>query len=131
MTVNSQVAVHEEIDLRELASDVVSRAMKAGATAAEAIVRDGAEFSTVVRLGQVETLKEAGARGIGLRVFVGRRAASTYSSDFTEDGITHLIQGAMDLARVTSEDPFAGLPEPAQLGSVKGDLQLYFDDVYS
>jgi PmbA protein len=131
MTVDTRVATHEEIDLRELASDVVSRAMRAGATAAEAIVRDGSEFSTVVRLGQVETLKEAGSRGLGLRVFVGKRAASTYSSDFTPEGIQHLIQGALELARVTSEDPYAGLPEPDQLGSVSGDLQLYFDNVYS
>ena len=131
MTVNSQVAIHGEIDLRELAADVVLRAVKAGATAAEAIVREGTEFSTVVRLGQVETLKEAGSRGLGLRVFVGKRAASTYSSDFTREGIQHLVQGALELARVTSEDPYAGLPEPDQLGSVSGDLQLYFEDVYS
>src|SRR5215469_17389198 len=131
MSVDSQVAIHEEIDLRQLAGDVVSRAMKAGASAAEAIVREGTEFSTVVRLGQVETLKEAGSRGLGLRVFVGKRAASTYSSDFTPEGIQHLIQAALELARVTSEDPFAGLPEPDQLGAIGGDLQLYFDDVYS
>src|SRR5215475_10543445 len=130
-TLNSPGLASQDIELRELATDVVSRAMKAGATAAEALVREGTEFSTVVRLGQVETLKEAGSRGMGLRVFLGRRAASTYSSDFTEDGITHLIRGALDLARVTSEDPFAGLPELPQLGSVPGDLQLYFDDVYS
>src|SRR6516225_5804982 len=105
MTIDSQIATHQDVDLREVATDVVARAMKAGATAAEAVVREGTEFSTVVRLGQVETLKEAGSRGIGLRVFAGRRAASTYSSDFTEDGITHLVKGAMDLAKVTSEDP--------------------------
>src|SRR5215470_12131718 len=131
MTIDSQIATHQDVDLREVATDVVARAMKAGATAAESMLREGTEFSTVVRLGQVETLKEAGSRGMGLRVFLGRRAASTYSSDFTEDGIAHLIKGALDLAHVTSEDPFAGLPEPAQFGSVPGDLQLYFDDVYS
>jgi PmbA protein len=37
----------------------------------------------VVRLGQVETLKESGSRAIGVRVFFGQRAASTYSSDFS------------------------------------------------
>jgi PmbA protein len=127
----SQITSREDLELRDLVSDVVSRAMKAGATAAEAIVREGTEFSTLVRLGQVETLKEAGSRGMGLRVFQGKRAASTYSSDFTPEGIEHLVQGAVELARVTSEDPFAGLPDPDQLGSIKGDLQLYFDDVYS
>ena len=122
-----------EVDasLRELAASVVSRAMKSGATAAEAVVREGAEFSTVVRLGQVETLKESGSRAMGLRVFLGARSASTYSSDLTEDGIERLIKGAFGLARVTSEDPYAGIPEPSQLGSLAGDLKLYYNDVYS
>lgn len=126
-----EIASAVETDLREMATDVVARAMKAGASAADAIVREGTEFSTVVRLGQVETLKESGSRGLGLRVFLGRRTASTYSSDFTPEGIERLVKGAVELARVTSEDPFAGLPEPAQFGSLAGDLQLYYDDVYS
>jgi PmbA protein len=117
--------------LRDLAADVVSRAMRAGATAAEAVASDGTEFSTTVRLGQVETLKEAGGRGIGLRVFLGRRAASTYSSDFSDESISQLVKGALQLAAVTSEDPMAGLPDPADLGAIPGDLQLYYDDVYS
>jgi PmbA protein len=120
-----------ETDLREIATDVVSRAMKAGATAAEAIVREGSEFSTLVRLGNVETLKEAGSRALGLRAFLGRRAASTFSSDFSREGIERLVKGALDLARVTSEDPYAGLPDPTQLGSLPGDLKLYYPDVYS
>ncbi|HLW51984.1 MAG TPA: TldD/PmbA family protein [Candidatus Angelobacter sp.] len=121
----------ETADLRDVATDVVARAMKAGATAADTIVREGTEFSTVVRLGQVETLKESGSRGLGLRVFLGRRTASTYSSDFTREGIERLVHGALELARVTSEDPFAGLPEPQELGALSGDLQLFYEDVYS
>ena len=53
---------------------------------AEAVARDGSEFSTVVRLGQVETLKESGSRALGLRVFMGQRAANTYTSDFSREG---------------------------------------------
>jgi PmbA protein len=131
MAANTEIAVTTETDLRDIATNVVARAMKSGATGAEAIAREGTEFSTVVRLGQVETLKEAGSRGLGLRVFLGKRAASTYSSDFTREGIDRLVQGALELAKVTSEDPCAGLPDAGQLGTVPGDLQLYFDDVYS
>ena len=76
-----------ETDLRELAQDIVRRAVSGGATAAECVVREGDEFSTVVRLGQVETLKESGSKAIGLRVFYGQRAASTYSSDFSRERI--------------------------------------------
>ena len=131
MPTNIEVAGAVETDLRSVAAEVVDRAMKAGASAADAIAREDTEFSTLVRLGQVETLKESGSRGLGLRVFVGRRTASTYSSDFTRDGIERMVQGAIDLARVTSEDKFAGLPDPSQLGALSTDLKLYYDDVYS
>ncbi len=113
------------------ATDVVRRAMKGGATAAECVVREGDEFSTVVRLGQVETLKESGSRAIGVRVFFGQRAASTYSSDFSAAGIERMLKSALELARITSEDPHAGIPEAGKFGSLSGDLQLYHEDVYS
>jgi PmbA protein len=131
MATHTQPVSTTGADLRDLAADVVARAKKGGATAAEAVVREGSEFSTVVRMGEVETLKESGSRAIGLRVFLGQRTASTYSSDFSEDGLLRLVKGALDLARVTSEDVYAGIPEPDQLGSLPGDLKLYYDDVYS
>jgi PmbA protein len=120
-----------ETDLREVAQDVVRRAVNGGATAAECVVREGSEFSTVVRLGQVETLKESGAKSMGMRVFFGQRAASTYTSDFSAQGIDTMVKGALELARITSEDPHSGLPEREQLGQIPGDLDLYYEDVYS
>jgi PmbA protein len=116
-------------DLRQLASDVLSRALKAGATDAEAVVHEGDEFSALVRLGQVETLKESGSRAVGLRVFIEQRTASTSSSDFSNESIARLVEGAVTLAKITSEDPFAGLPEAHEFGKLEGDLHLYFDDV--
>src|SRR5437868_6270914 len=120
-----------ETDLKELAQDIVRRAISSGASAAECVVREGDEFSTLVRLGQVETLKEAGSRSIGVRVFYGQRAASTYSSDFSRAGLDRMLNSALELAKITSEDPFGGIPEPSQLGSLEGDLDLYSSDVYS
>ena len=124
---NPQVAT----DLQTLATDVVRRAIQGGASAAECVVREGDEFSTVVRLGQVETLKEAGSRSIGVRVFFGQRAASTYSSDFSAAGIERMLKSALELAKITSEDPYAGIPEASKLGSLSRDLDLYHEDVYS
>ena len=120
-----------ETDLKELTTDVVRLAMAGGATAAEAVVQEGDEFSTVVRLGEVETLKEAGSRALGVRVFFGQRTASTYTSDFSRDGVDRMVRSALELARITSEDPFGGLPDAALLGSLSGDLDLYHADVYS
>ena len=137
-------------DLKQLASDVVARARRAGASDAEAVVAEGDEFSVLVRLGQVETLKESGSRAMGLRVFFGQRTASTSTSDFSAEGIERLVAGAVSLAQITSEDPFAGLPDADQFGITRAsatdgnvghpdanlvhpdaNLGLYFDDVYS
>src|SRR5947209_9258444 len=123
--------IQTETDLKSLAQEIVRRAMQHGASAAECVIREGDEFSTLVRLGQVETLKESGSRAIGVRVFFGKRAASTYSSDFSRAGLDRMLKSALELAKITSEDPFGGIPEVSQLGSLKGDLDLYHEDVYS
>jgi PmbA protein len=116
-------------DLKQLASDVLARALRAGASDAEAVVYQGDEFSTLVRLGQVETLKESGSRAVGLRVFIGLRTASTSSSDFSRESLKRLVEGAVSLARITSEDPFAGLPDPSEFGQHAAAQHLFFDDV--
>src|ERR1039458_7304689 len=102
------------LDLESLTADVVALARKAGATDAEAVVREGDEFSVNVRMGAVETLKESGSRGLGLRVFHGKRSASASTSDLTADGIRQLVDGAMALVKFTEEDPFTGLPERSE-----------------
>jgi PmbA protein len=117
------------ISLKSVAQHVLDRALRAGATDAEAVAYEGDEFSALVRLGQVETLKESGSRAIGLRVFNGLRSASTSSSDLSTDGLDRLVDGAIALAKITSEDPFIGLPEESEFGQLQGDLGLYFDDV--
>lgn len=117
------------MQLLELAADVVDRARKGGASAAECVVSEGEEFSATVRLGEVERLKEAGSRAIGLRVLDGTRVASSYTSDFTSGGITKLIDSALTSMRFTSDDPHAGLPDAGELGVgvAAADLGLYSD----
>jgi PmbA protein len=121
--------VQTAVPLKTLAQQVLERALALGATDAEAVAYEGDEFSALVRLGQVETLQESGSRAIGLRVFRGLRAASTSSSDLSPDGLERLVEGAIALAKITSEDPFAGLPDASEFGKLEGDLGLYFDDV--
>ncbi|HEY8996974.1 MAG TPA: DNA gyrase modulator, partial [Edaphobacter sp.] len=125
----TETAASQKTNLHQLAQDVLDRALKAGATDAEAVVYEGDEFSARVRLGQVETLKESGSRAVGLRVFLGQKVASTSSSDFSDDAIAHLVHGAIELAKITSDDPFASLPEREEFGQLQSDLKLYFDDV--
>jgi PmbA protein len=112
-------------DLESLAADAVKRAIDAGASDAECTVMEGEEFSSAVRMREVESLKEAGSRGAGIRVLVGKHAGSSYTSDLTDQGIATMVRGALDLAKITSEDPFAGLPDASDLGTLSEDLGLY------
>jgi len=115
--------------LEHVAADLVERATRAGATAADVIVRDSDEFSTVLRLGKIESLKEAASKALGLRVFIGARSATSYSSDFSPAALERLVDRTLAMAKVTSEDPASGLPPAELLGAHSGDLELYSQDV--
>ena len=116
-------------ELPQLAGDTIQQALALGATDAECTISEGDEFSVSVRMGEVETLKEAGSRGAGLRVLIGKRMGSSYTSDLTPEGIRQMVRSAIDLAALTTEDPHSGLPDAEELGSLEGDLQLYYGAV--
>jgi PmbA protein len=118
-----------EAILRDVASLAIRLAAERGATDAECTIAEGDEFSATVRLGEVETLKEAGSRAAGLRVLIGKRQGSSYTSDLTDEGVSQMVDAAIAIARITEEDPFAGLPEPEELGQIEGDLKLAEADV--
>ncbi|MFB3920103.1 MAG: TldD/PmbA family protein [Terriglobia bacterium] len=115
--------------LEQIAADLVDGSIRAGGSAADVTVRDSDEFSTVLRLGKVESLKEAASKALGLRVFVGVRSATSYSSDFSPKSLERLVHRSLAMAKVTSEDPASGLPQAELLGSHENDLELYFQDV--
>jgi PmbA protein len=110
---------------KELASDIADRAVKRGATAAEVIIRQRTEFSVGVRIGEIETLKESTDCGLGLRVLMDGRQASVSGSDFSADSVASLIEEAVELARLTTPDDTAGLPDSNELAKTIPDLDLY------
>jgi PmbA protein len=111
--------------LAEMAQDVVRQALAGGASEAECTISEGEEFSSNVRMREVENIKEAGSRGAGLRILIGKRTGSSYTSDLSRDGIQYMVKSAIELADITTEDPHAGLPDPEEFGSVASDLELY------
>jgi PmbA protein len=99
------------MDPRDLATDLLRAARGAGASAADVLVAEGTEFSVTVRRGEVETLTEAGSKALGVRVFVAKRTASTYTSDFSWPTLRRLVEETVGMARATGEDAAAGLPD--------------------
>ena len=113
----------------ELARQAIRLAQERGATDSECTLAEGEEFSAMVRMRSLENLKDAGSRGAGLRVLVGRRVGSAYTSDLSSEGIRQMVDSALAIADVSTDDPDAGLPDPSEIGSLAGDLALYSDDI--
>ena len=59
--------------LAEIAELLLAAAKRHGATAADVVVAEGSSLDVGVRLGEIEKLKQARQKHLGLRVFVGER----------------------------------------------------------
>ena len=109
---------------QELLVDALRRATARGATAADGYLIDERSFSAAVRMGQVDTVTHSHDHRLSLRVFVGRASAAASTSDFSQDSLERVVDEATALARITAEDPFAGLPEPGELVTAPPELDL-------
>jgi PmbA protein len=118
--------------LMDLGRSVVERAVDGAADVAEVAVHSGSHLSVKVRMGERELVEEAGSRALGLRVMVGQRVASTYTSDLSEAGQRTLIEDALELARLSEPDEFAGPPDSSELSSRSQWAELEtFDETVS
>ena len=109
--------------LLTVAERLIETARKAGADASAVAVMRSFGRAASVRLGKVEDTESAESEDVALRVFVGRRVA-TVSADVKAD-LERLAERAVAMARVSPEDAFAGLADPARLASDDLDLDLY------
>jgi PmbA protein len=96
------------------AADLVDRARRAGADAADAVFLANASQSIQVRLGQLEEAERSESEHIALRVFCGKRNASIGSSDLSTAALDELAARAVAMARAAPEDAYAGLA-PAEM----------------
>src|SRR5579863_7977823 len=102
----------------DLLQDLVARARKAGADAADAVLVEGISLSHARRLGKTEKLERSEGQDLGLRVLIGKRQAVVSSSDRSPAALLELVERALAMARTVPEDPFCGIAEP---GDIAGD----------
>ncbi|TGQ73388.1 TldD/PmbA family protein [Mesorhizobium sp. M00.F.Ca.ET.186.01.1.1] len=109
--------------LTDRVAALVEAARKAGADAADAVAVRGRSTGVSVRLGKVESTEASEAEDVSLRVFVGNRVASV-SATAASDPLV-LAERAVAMARVSPEDPYQGLADPALLATRTRDLDLF------
>jgi PmbA protein len=110
---------------RNLTSELLAKAKRKGATAADVVAVEGDSASVQVRLSVVDKLSKAQEKRLGLRVYFDRRSAGASTSDFSPAALDDLVETTCALARAVVEDPHAGLPDPSALAQDIPDLDLY------
>lgn len=97
----------------------VEAALGSGADQAEAWVERS--WGTEVRVYEerVESLTEAGSRGIGVRVFVDRRPGYAYGTDLSDTGVRSLAKTAGRSAAAADPDEHGGLPDRSGAAAVE------------
>ncbi len=98
-----------------LACDLVDRACKKGADAADAVYVGSTSLGVGVRNGTTEELERSETTDLGLRVFRGKRSAIVSTSTLDPHGFDALVEQALSMAQVLPEDLHAGLPGDAPL----------------
>ncbi|RFD19151.1 TldD/PmbA family protein [Komagataeibacter melaceti] len=108
-------------------SALIARARAAGADAADAVYISRTAHGVQVRNGQTEDLERSETCDLGLRVFVGQRAAIVSATALDPTRFDTLAERAVAMARVVPEDRFAGLCAQAETGFVDATGLDLFD----
>jgi PmbA protein len=108
------------VTLEDTARRAVEAALATGASEAEAWAEQGTSRRIRVYEGEVESLSDAGGRGVGVRAFADGRSGYAYGTDLSEPAVTETAEAAVEAAEVADSDEFAGLPEQCGTTSVEG-----------
>jgi len=110
-----------------LAEKIVKKALKSGADEAEVFLVSNRQFEVSVREGDVENIKQATSKGLGLTVFQDKRRGFSYTSDFSDLSIEDFIKKSIRLSQAADSNPWNGLPD-FNTGQTQ-DLDIYDSSV--
>jgi len=100
------------MDYKEIVNYLIKQCRKKGATAAEAYLEESRTLRIRVREGDVESMQQATAKGVGLRIFSEGRMAFVDSSNITPPALDALVEKGVALSQQTSHDKYNILPKP-------------------
>ena len=119
-------------DLLAIATDIVERARKHGADEVDALVASSTESSVRVRKGEVERIIDAGSHAASVRVIKNKCTAVCSTSEITPKALDQFVRDALELAKISEPDEYAGLPDRDDLAlGTQPNLQLYDERIES
>ncbi len=108
------------MDYKVLAEQLVKKCSDKGADAAEVYLETNRDLDISIRNGELETIQESSAAGIGFRVFVKGKMAFTHCNDLSDSSLDSTIEQAVTLAKYMTEDENNVLPSDMSITEVEG-----------
>jgi len=109
---------------QDLAREILMKARRKGATGGDVVMVESDSFVVTVRMREVEKISQAGEKRLGLRLFFENSSASASTSDISRQSIERLVDDTAQMARVTAQDPFNGLPFAEEVARQIPELDL-------
>ncbi|UDG83202.1 metalloprotease PmbA [Candidatus Vallotia lariciata] len=125
MAVQRHVFLHTQVELKNIASDILRYAKTLGATNAATEISEGDGLSVLVRRGEVETIEQNRDKMIGVSLLIGKKLGNASTSDFSPAALRDTVAAAYNIARFTAEDNCSGLAEAELLEMHPMDLDLF------
>ena len=127
---SNSVFTHSQDQLKQLAQDVLRYAKEKGASHAVVEINEGQGLSVGVRKGKIDTLEQNKDKGMGITVYLGEpgqvRRGDANTTDFSRQALEATVDAAYNIARFTSPDDCAGLPDADTLEMHPRDLKLCY-----
>ncbi|MGI9324920.1 MAG: metalloprotease PmbA [Pseudomonadales bacterium] len=114
-----------EAEIQQRVADILTEAKRQGASAAEVVASEDLGLGVTVRMGELENVEFNQDRGFGITVYRGQRRGSASTSDSRPEAIADTVRAALNIARYTQEDEYAGLADAELMPEQVADLALY------
>ena len=118
---------HTASDLSDVVARTLALAKAKGAQAAEAAVSESVGLSVQVRLGETDQIEHRQDKSLDLTVYLGQSKGRASTADFSEQALAGTVQAALDIARYTAQDPYAGLADADLMATDTPDLDKYHE----
>ncbi|GAA0294369.1 metalloprotease PmbA [Psychrosphaera haliotis] len=124
MTNNSDI-FQQISEVKTAIADLLDMSKQHGATSAEAVISKSKGISVSSRCEELENIEFNQEGALGITVYVGQHKGSASTADLSHEALERTVKAAIDIAKYTNEDSFAGLVESELMATDIQDLDLY------
>lgn len=117
---------HTQESLRNLATQILNRAISLGATSAHLEINESIETGVEILNGNIESVETSYDSNLGLTIYIGQNRGNVAISQVPPNDLDMIISQALDIAKYTQADKHNAIADTEDLcRNFTDDLQLY------